>query len=139
MVMMRRWLPWWQQGPLPPHEVTRKTLKVAGLEQIDEAHHDKATVAGHFGYGAVTGTLYPVVNKLPLPRLLKDVLFGLGVWAASYLGWIPAIGLLGSATKRPRSRNALMIIAHMIWGVATGGLFRYWQTKQAVPSTEGVD
>jgi len=44
--------------------------------------------------------------------------FGVGVWAASYLGWIPAVGLLAPATRHPRHRSALMLAAHVVWGAS---------------------
>lgn len=129
MALMRRFLPWWQQSPLPPHKVTSETLDAAGMQPIDAQHHNKATLVGHFGYGAVTGTLYPLVAKLPLPTMLKSVLYGVGVWAASYMGWLPAAGLLKAASKRPMARNALMVAAHAVWGLVTGIVFSRWRNE----------
>ena len=40
------------------------------------------------------------------------------MWAASYLGWIPAAGLLKPATEHPARRNFMMIAAHLVWGAA---------------------
>ena len=45
-------------------------------------------------------------------------MFGLGVWAASYLGWIPGLRILEPATQHPAHRTALMLMAHVIWGVS---------------------
>ena len=138
MLLMRRWLPWWQQGPLPPHEVTSNTLDAAGLDDIDEHHHDTATLVSHFGYGAMSGTLYPLVNTLPMPTVMKSALYGFGIWAASYMGWLPAAGLFDPATKRPMQRNLLMIVAHLIWGAATGLFFNFAQ-KTKTPKKKGED
>ena len=41
-----------------------------------------------------------------------------GIWAVSYLGWIPVSGLRANAFKMPARRNGLMILAHLIWGVS---------------------
>jgi putative membrane protein len=38
----------------------------------------------------------------------------------SYLGLLPALGILRPATEHPERRNALMIVAHLIWGSITG-------------------
>ncbi|RVJ68654.1 hypothetical protein CN171_25130 [Sinorhizobium meliloti] len=38
---------------------------------------------------------------------LNGPAYGLAIWAASYLGWIPAAGILTPATKHPMSRNLL--------------------------------
>ncbi|MCA1636528.1 MAG: hypothetical protein LC802_23280 [Acidobacteria bacterium] len=44
----------------------------------------------------------------------------MAVWAGSYLGWLPAAGILRPATEHPPRRTALMIAAHVVWGVAAG-------------------
>jgi uncharacterized membrane protein YagU involved in acid resistance len=49
---------------------------------------------------------------------LKGALFGVGVWAASYLGWLPAAGILRPATREPAGRNAMMIASHAVWGAS---------------------
>ncbi|WP_228845265.1 DUF1440 domain-containing protein [Phototrophicus methaneseepsis] len=123
MMAMRRWLPWWQKGPLPPHEVTRNTLRAMNLDAVEDKHHLAATVAAHFSYGAGVGALYPFVDQLPLPNMLKGSLYGIGVWMFSYLGWLPATGILEPATEKPSQRNVLMIVAHVVWGVGLSFLF----------------
>ena len=49
---------------------------------------------------------------------------GVAVWAASYFGWIPAMGLLSPAHRHPPARNALMIAAHLVWGAVTAASYR---------------
>ena len=50
----------------------------------------------------MVGALYVSVRtRLPLPIVLKGMLFGLAIWAGSYLGWPPATGVLYPATKIP--------------------------------------
>jgi hypothetical protein len=44
---------------------------------------------------------------------------GVAVWVASYLGWIPVVGILKPATLHPKRRNALMLVAHLVWGAST--------------------
>lgn len=123
MALLKRWLPWWQKSPLPPHQVTSGTLERAGLEKLDKSQHQLATAIGHFGYGAGAGVLYPLVHRLPGSVLLRGTVYGLGVWTASYMGWLPAVGLLDPATERPTKRNLLMIAAHVVWGTATGVIY----------------
>lgn len=53
------------------------------------------------------------------PSVAKGALFGVGIWAASYFGWIPTAGILKPPTRHPAARNALMIAAHLVWGAAT--------------------
>jgi NO-binding membrane sensor protein with MHYT domain len=50
-------------------------------------------------------------------------MFGLGVWATSYLGWLPAFGVRQPITYDPLPRTGLMIAAHLAWGMAAGLVF----------------
>ena len=80
-----------------------------------------ATLVSHFGYGAAMGVLYGALrSKISLPSPVKGVLFGLVVWAASYLGLLPLIGMLESGQREPGRRNLMMIAAHVIWGSTMG-------------------
>jgi NO-binding membrane sensor protein with MHYT domain len=47
-------------------------------------------------------------------------LFGLGVWATSYLGWLPVSGVRQPVTYDPVARTGLMVAAHLAWGAAAG-------------------
>ncbi|HWS53323.1 MAG TPA: DUF1440 domain-containing protein, partial [Pyrinomonadaceae bacterium] len=79
------------------------------------------TWASHFGYGAACGALYgALAAERDVPPLAAGVGFGLAVWAGSYLGWLPAAGIISPATEHPPRRNALMIAAHVVWGATTG-------------------
>ncbi|HVH04692.1 MAG TPA: DUF6789 family protein [Myxococcota bacterium] len=106
---------------IPPREITRELARRAGLPpRRNGAAEDAATTASHFGYGGAIGALYPyTAAHLPAPTLVRGALFGAGVWAVSYLGWLPAAGILRPATREPAGRNAMMIGAHLVWGVAT--------------------
>jgi hypothetical protein len=76
------------------------------------------------------GALYgPLSRAIPLPAPLAGPAFGLAVWAANYLGVLPALGLLRPATEHPPRRNALMIAAHLVWGLATGLLVETFRDR----------
>jgi uncharacterized membrane protein YagU involved in acid resistance len=124
MVAMRRLLPMRERYSLPPSEITAKVTEEAGLsDYIGEPEHRALTLVGHFAYGAVAGAVYaPVANKAPLPPILAGIAYGIIVWTVSYLGWLPALGLLPPATEHPTRRNVLMIVAHVVWGAVTGVL-----------------
>ncbi|MER9140462.1 DUF1440 domain-containing protein [Mesorhizobium sp. M0830] len=93
--------------PLPPREIVDR-LNFGG----DEGQARANTLLAHFGFGAMTGAVFAILPR----RRGSGTLFGLGVWAASYLGWIPAAGILAPAWRHPAGRNLLMIAAHMVWG-----------------------
>jgi XapX domain-containing protein len=117
-----RYLPPHESYPLPPRRVTENVTAAAGVHhELSEEHHAKLTWINHFGYGAAAGIVYELVKeRLPGPPVVAGALFGLGVWAGSYLGWLPAADLHPPATEEGPNRNALMIAAHLVWGAALG-------------------
>ncbi|HEV2708046.1 MAG TPA: DUF6789 family protein [Pyrinomonadaceae bacterium] len=127
MKLMHEQLPEQEQYPLPPRAVTMNIAEEVGVrEHLDEEEREGLTWASHFAYGAACGALYaPLARRAPLPPVVSGVAFGLAVWAGSYLGWLPAAGILSPATEHPARRNALMIGAHVVWGAAAGALVGY--------------
>jgi hypothetical protein len=123
MKLMHEQLPPEEQYPLPPRQVTEGLAEKAGVnEHLDEEEREAATWVSHFAYGAAAGALYGAVSGERIDRhpLLAGVGFGCAVWAGSYLGWLPAAGIISSATVHPARRNALMIAAHVLWGAGVG-------------------
>jgi len=124
MLAAQRMLPQWQQYALPPEILTDKFTRLVGLRK----HMDKpqlliASFVSHLSFGATAGAIFgPLTRIVPLPSVLKGSIFGLVVWLANYLGWLPVVGMPEAATRQPIHRNALMIAAHVIWGAATGAL-----------------
>jgi uncharacterized membrane protein YagU involved in acid resistance len=131
MEAMHRRLPQRHRYPLPPRKITMRAAGVVGLRhKLDESERLGLTLAAHFGYGTATGALYgPLSNRVKGPAAVKGMGYGLLVWAGSYLGLLPALGLLSPATDHPARRNALMIAAHLVWG-ATLGLLTAWLTPR---------
>ena len=122
MKLMHEQLPREERYPLPPRQVTEGLARKAGVnEQLDEEEREAATWVSHFAYGATCGALYGAVSgeKVDEHALLAGVGFGLAVWAGSYLGWLPAAGIISPATEHPARRTALMIAAHAVWGATT--------------------
>ena len=126
--MLTAWrkLPAREKYPLPPRLITRRLVQEAGVEQkVDADELTWLTLTLHFLFGAATGSLYGLVeDRVELNDALKGSLMGMAVWSGSYLGWIPAFGILPPATEHPWRRNLLMIVAHLIWGSALGRLTR---------------
>jgi hypothetical protein len=122
MKLLHEQLPEREQYPLPPRAVTMEFAEEAGVkEHLDEPERKGLTWAAHFAYGAACGAAYaPLARQSDLPPALKGAAFGLAVWAGSYLGWLPAAGILRPATEHPPRRTALMIAAHIVWGVTAG-------------------
>jgi hypothetical protein len=100
-------LPPGERYPLPPREIVEATAP-------DAPDKGATALVAHFVYGALTGAAYAVLPRGWLP----GALYGPMVWTASYFGWIPAARILTPAHRHPARRNALMILAHVVWGVA---------------------
>ncbi|MBE1526911.1 hypothetical protein GGC65_001367 [Sphingopyxis sp. OAS728] len=113
MSRMHKRLPPAEQYPLPPREIIERTLP--RLEK-DDAIQDAATAAHHL-YGAAAGAL--IAASAPEIGVKRGALAGVGIWAASYFGWVPAARILEPAHRHPPRRNALMIAAHLVWGAVT--------------------
>ena len=122
MIAMHKALPAHERYPLPPRKVTMRAARKAGVKKkLDEPERKAATLAAHFGYGAAMGGLFAMLApRAPGRPISKGIAWGLIVWATSYLGLLPATGLHEPATRHPRERNLLMILAHIIWGGSLG-------------------
>lgn len=124
MHLLFKELPRREKYPLPPRLLTVEVARRAGVaDQMDNRDRAAATVASHFAYGAACGAIYgAVAPDLPGPRIIKGIVFGLCVWTGSYMGWVPAVGLMPHATEEPWRRNLLMIAAHVVFGAVLGVL-----------------
>ena len=122
MEALHRRLPGEVPRPLPPREVAEAIAVKAGINrELSERDIQDLTLATHFGYGALCGAVFAsVMPKQPAAAVASGVLFGLGVWAGSYLGWLPATGLRQPLRFDPIARSGLMIVAHVTWGVTAG-------------------
>ena len=114
-------LPGKERYPLPPREIIDSAAEQQGIELSNELAKD-VTMAGHFLYGAACGAALGAIN--PHMGRASGALAGAGVWLASYMGWIPATGILKPAPEHPPRRNALMIGVHLVWGASTAAAMR---------------
>ena len=110
-------------GKLPPKAITDEMLASLGVDP-DENTRIALAVATHVGFGLATGALF----GLAAPRMsrVKSMLagagYGLAVWFASYEGWVPELGALPRAHRDRWDRQALMIGAHVAFGLALGAV-----------------
>lgn len=93
------------------------------VERVSGRVHDEqalltATVASHFAFGAGCGALFTLAGLHKKRPIRNGIGFGLGVWTASYLGWLPAADILTPATRHPAARNKIAV--HAVWGGVTG-------------------
>ena len=84
---------------------------------------DTVAVGAHFGFGAAAGALFSVVtHPVPagLPKVVAGVGYGLGVWVASYAGWVPALRIMPPLAKDLPDRRRGMAAAHVVYGAVLG-------------------
>ena len=97
-------LPTTQRYPLPPSLITKRMFGgIAVPGRPAPMPNWASTLAAHFGFGAGTGALF-----LTVPAQLRrqhsiatGIGYGLCVWTASYLGWVPAMGLVHGVAVLP--------------------------------------
>jgi hypothetical protein len=112
-------------GEPPPTTVTRAALREAGVERPSDAAGLMAPLA-HLWFGAQGGVVFGVIRRLlpGVPGAILGVSFGLGVYGVSYKGWIPSLGILPPPEDDRPGRPAVMIAAHVVYGLALGWLIR---------------
>ena len=128
MKSLHKQLPPDQQYPLPPRLITENIAQRAGMDQVVEKEEDakSLTLANHFLYGAAAGAVYgaltsPQTESPSYPQAaMQGTAFGLFLWGASYLGWLPATKTMPPVTEQPVQRSLLMIGVHVVWGAALG-------------------
>jgi putative membrane protein len=122
MFATQRFLPKGQQYALPPEIITSEIAQRFHIQHhLSKPLLMGATLVSHLGYGATMGILYsPFGKKQSLSAGVRGGLFGLFVWIGSYFGLLPLVNMLESGHREPRPRNAMMVVAHLIWGSATG-------------------
>ena len=124
-------LPAKERYPLTPREIVDATLDPPAAAAPD------LTLAAHFLYGAGCGALIAAAH----PRIgrLGGAAAGGAVWLTSYMGWIPAFGILKPATKHPLRRDAVMLTAHFVWGWTTAEAMRELISARGAIFHDGPD
>ena len=122
MLATQRFLPKGQRYDLPPEIITKELAHRAHMRHhMNKQQILAATLVSHFGYGASMGAVYsPLRKRIPLPTVVRGILFGLVVWAGSYLALLPLLGMSESGQSEPVRRNLMMIASHIVWGAALG-------------------
>ncbi len=109
-------------GQHPPQRITDHLLGRAG-SQPPPAFRRALGTAAHVGFGAGTGAAYGALRSkgwLPGPPAATGVAVAMGVWAASYAGWIPALGALPPPHRDRPGRQWAMLGAHTVYGAVLG-------------------
>ena len=117
-------------GTQPPERVAEEALGRAGADGTSEETQNLAASLAHLAFGAGGGAAFALARHslvlrglgLAVPAVAQGTIFGLGVWAVSYQGWIPALGILPPAERDRPGRRRTMIVAHLVYGATLGAL-----------------
>lgn len=90
-----------EQKPLPPALLT-EDLTAPIADSLSSNRRADLSMVSHFGFGVALGSVYALSRMRRSSTsvqsdVLKGAAFGSFVWASSYLGWIPALGMRPSA------------------------------------------
>jgi len=110
----------WPKRKLPPRKIVEKGLQAAAASAEDPVINTAAFFA-HLGFGTLAGCVFGFVEeRSPLSPVVKGVAFGLSVWALSYEGWIPALGIMPPPQRDERCRAVTIAAAHGVYGAVLG-------------------
>ena len=121
-------------GRLPPSKITDAMLAHVGVRPLVPSPAKKAlTVLNHFAFGGACGALFGLGQRLLTGRgagsqaragahVSAGLAFGTAVWAVSYAGWVPALGIMPSPKNDRPGRPTSMVIAHWVYGAALAKL-----------------
>ncbi len=109
----------------PPQEITRRGLRKVGVS-VSNDDAGRAAWPAHLAYGAAMGALFAAASRtLPdTPPLVAGAAYGFAVWFASYVGMLPALGLMPAPTDDSRGRQVTMVAAHFVYGATLDALMR---------------
>lgn len=90
-------------------------------DMLDEPTEMKAAMGTHLGYSALAGAVYGLVrpSTSDLPTPVAGAAFGMSVWALSFEGWMPAVGIMERTTDKPVTKWPAPIMGHMVYGITT--------------------
>ncbi len=112
-------------GTVPPKRITAEVTDAAGVEPDTQAGLDVASTFAHLGFGSSMGAGFSMLQRLlrpPGPTVAHGLAYGLGVWAVSYKGWVPALGIMPPAQEDRPDRQRMNILAHLVYGAVLGAL-----------------
>jgi uncharacterized membrane protein YagU involved in acid resistance len=111
--------PSWDEAPVPA-QVARKIGEGVFGRKVSAAKIPLLTNVMHWGYGTGWGVVYSAVRRGESTRPLRTgLLFGLGVWAMSYVQLVP-MGLYEPPWEYSPKDIAMEVGYHVAYGAGVG-------------------
>ena len=105
-----------------PEEITETALHTVGIDAPETAENAASTMS-HIAYGAASGALYGLLQPhLPVGPVSGGLAFAGLLMAASYEGWVPAVGALPPLHVQTPGGRWTLIVGHAVYGALLGQL-----------------
>lgn len=120
----QRWLP----QALPPVreepgafmvEQAERVLPPSVRDHVPEGVEQVAARVLGVGYGLAFGAAYAMLRPRGGPTVQDGLILGAACWAAGYLGWLPAMGLIPPVWRQKAPQVIGPAAEHLAYGVAT--------------------
>ena len=101
-------------------------------DAFSEEQEMKVAAGTRLGHSALMGSVYGLTrSKLRfMPPPLMGAAFALGVWALSFEGWIPALGIKEKTSSKLPQKWFVPIMGHMVYGAVTALAFKRLSSSQ---------
>ncbi len=103
---------------MPPEKITSRVLRRSGIRP-SKGQQDALATVFHLGFGTGAGAVFGVIAPKPLiARVPLGMAYGAAIWGVSYMGWVPAFGIMPAADRDRRDRQMIMLAGHLVYGTA---------------------
>jgi putative membrane protein len=110
-------------------EQAKSALPTATRAQLPALAETAAARFLAVGYGLTAGVLYAALRPGGGSPIVDGIALGLVVWAAGYLGWLPALKLAPPVTEQPIAASAGTALRHALFGVVTVAAYRRLRSR----------
>jgi uncharacterized membrane protein YagU involved in acid resistance len=105
-------------GGMPPEKITAKFLNTVGIDR-SRTQQDVLATLTHVGFGAAAGAVFGMAAPRRLmARIPLGMAYGTAIWGVSYMGWVPALGIMPQPDRDRRDRQLVMLAGHLVYGTA---------------------
>ena len=112
-------------GEPPPKKIVRSMRRRMGVFGVSRRRENALALAAHWGFGIAAGALFGLVHRRAhgvARSMLEGAAYGTAVWATSYYGWVPALGIMQPPHRDRPLRPTSMVAAHLVFGSVLGAV-----------------
>jgi hypothetical protein len=120
--------PSWENSPAPA-KVAKRILEGVFNRTVPAARIEVLTQVTHWLYGVAWGGVYGLVQETTLGRSTRTgLLFGVGVWGASYIALVP-MGIYEPPWRYPAATVAFDATYHLVYGEAVAAAYAVFDPR----------